>query len=38
VLSGLLEDQSDAVIAVHAPLRLLRRIPLGGWATLVLEA
>jgi ribosomal protein L11 methyltransferase len=38
VLSGLLEDQADGVIAAHAPLRLLRRIPLGGWATLVLEA
>jgi ribosomal protein L11 methyltransferase len=38
VLSGLLEDQADEVIAAHAPLRLLRPIPLGGWATLVLEA
>ena len=37
VLSGLLEDQAEAVIAAHAPLRLARRIPLGGWATLVLE-
>ena len=38
VLSGLLEDQADGVIAAHAPLRLLRRIPLGGWVSLVLEA
>jgi ribosomal protein L11 methyltransferase len=38
VLSGLLEDQAAAVIAAHAPLRLARRMPLGGWATLVLEA
>ena len=38
VLSGLLEDQAGAVIAAHAPLSLARRIPLGGWVTLVLEA
>ncbi len=38
VLSGLLEDQADAVITAHAPLSLARRIPLGGWVTLVLEA
>lgn len=38
VLSGLLEDQAAAVIAAHAPLRLARRIRLGGWATLVFEA
>ena len=38
VLSGLLEDQADAVIAAHAPLRIASRIALGGWATLVLEA
>lgn len=38
VLSGLLEDQAKAVLAAHAPLRLAHRIPLGGWATLVLEA
>jgi ribosomal protein L11 methyltransferase len=38
VLSGLLEDQADAVIAAHRPLRILRRLPLGGWLTLVLEA
>ncbi len=38
VLSGLLTDQADAVIAAHAPLRLARRLPLGGWVTLVLEA
>ncbi len=38
VLSGLLEDQAGAVIAAHAPLSLVRRIPLGGWVTLVLEA
>ncbi len=38
VLSGLLDDQADAVIAAHAPLRLARRLPLGGWVTLVLEA
>jgi ribosomal protein L11 methyltransferase len=38
VLSGLLEDQADGVIAAHGPLRLLRRIPLSGWVTLVLEA
>jgi len=38
VLSGLLTDQADAVIAAHAPLTLARRIPLGGWVTLVLEA
>ncbi len=38
VLSGLLTDQADAVIAAHAPLTLARRIPLGAWVTLVLEA
>ncbi len=38
LLSGLLEDQAAAVIAAHAPLRLARRLPLGGWVTLVLEA
>jgi ribosomal protein L11 methyltransferase len=38
VLSGLLEDQAGAVIDAHAPLSLARRIPLGGWVTLVLEA
>ena len=38
VLSGLLVDQADEVVAAHAPLRLARRIPLGGWVTLVLEA
>jgi ribosomal protein L11 methyltransferase len=38
VLSGLLEDQAAAVIAAHAPLTLARRIPLGAWVTLVLEA
>ncbi len=38
VLSGLLADQADAVIVAHAPLTLARRIPLGGWVTLVLEA
>ena len=38
VLSGLLADQGDAVIAAHAPLRLARRLPLGDWVTLVLEA
>jgi len=37
VLSGLLEDQAGAVIAAHAPLSLARRIPLGGWVTLVLD-
>jgi ribosomal protein L11 methyltransferase len=38
VLSGLLEDQAGTVIDAHAPLSLARRIPLGGWVTLVLEA
>jgi ribosomal protein L11 methyltransferase len=38
LLSGLLEDQAEAAIAAHAPLNLARRIPLGGWVTLVLEA
>ncbi len=38
VLSGLIEDQADGVIAAHAPLRLARRLRLGGWVTLVLES
>ena len=38
VLSGLLADQADAVTAAHAPLALARRLPLGDWVTLVLEA
>ena len=38
VLSGLLADQGDAVIAAHAPLTLARRLPLGDWVTLVLDA
>lgn len=38
VLSGLLTDQAEAVIAAHAPLTLARRLPLGAWVTLVLEA
>ena len=38
VLSGLLADQDQVVLEAHAPLRLARRIALGEWVTLVLEA
>lgn len=39
VLSGLLADQENAALAAYRPhgLRLVRRIPLGEWVTLVLS-
>ncbi len=37
VLSGILADQENQVLASHAPLSLLRRIELDGWVTLLLE-
>ncbi|MEE8534427.1 MAG: 50S ribosomal protein L11 methyltransferase [Kiloniellales bacterium] len=36
VLSGLLADQEAQVMASHADLRLMERIPLAEWVTLVL--
>ncbi len=36
VLSGLLADQEREVLEGYAPLRLVRRIALGDWVTLVL--
>jgi len=40
VLSGLLVDQENAALAAYRPhgLKLVRRIPLGEWVTLVLRA
>ena len=40
VLSGLLATQENAALAAYRPhgLKLVRRIPLGEWVTLVLEA
>ena len=40
VLSGLLAEQENAALAAYRPhgLRLVRRIPLGEWVTLVLTA
>ena len=40
VLSGLLAEQENAALAAYRPhgLRLVRRIPLGEWVTLVLSA
>ena len=40
VLSGLLAHQENAALAAYRPhgLKLVRRIPLGEWVTLVLEA
>jgi ribosomal protein L11 methyltransferase len=40
VLSGLLADQENAALAAYRShgLRLVRRIPLGEWVTLVLRA
>jgi ribosomal protein L11 methyltransferase len=38
VLSGLLADQDQGVLEAHAPLHVARRIALGEWVTLVLEA
>jgi len=37
VLSGLLAEQADEVLAAHAPLRLKRQWRLGDWVTLVVE-
>ena len=37
LLSGLLAGQDEGVLDAHAPLRLIRRIALGDWVTLVLE-
>ena len=37
VLSGILADQENQVLASHGDLRLGQRIPLGDWVTLVLE-
>ncbi len=37
VLSGLLAEQADQVLAAHAPLRLKRQWRLGDWVTLVVE-
>ncbi|MCZ6522463.1 MAG: 50S ribosomal protein L11 methyltransferase [Alphaproteobacteria bacterium] len=36
VLSGILADQENQVLASHGDLRLGQRIPLGEWVTLVL--
>ncbi|MEE8499962.1 MAG: 50S ribosomal protein L11 methyltransferase [Kiloniellales bacterium] len=38
VLSGLLTGQDQAVLEAHAPHKLVRRIALGDWVTLVLSA
>jgi ribosomal protein L11 methyltransferase len=40
ILSGLLAEQENAALAVYPPhgLKLVRRIPLGEWVTLVLRA
>ena len=40
VLSGLLASQENAALAAYRPhgLKLVRRIPLGEWVTLVLSA
>ncbi|MGB9364914.1 MAG: 50S ribosomal protein L11 methyltransferase [Xanthobacteraceae bacterium] len=40
VLSGLLAEQENAALAAYRPhgLRLVRRVPLGEWVTLVLRA
>ncbi len=40
VLSGLLAAQENAALAAYRPhgLKLVRRIPLGEWVTLVLSA
>lgn len=37
LLSGLLIEQEEGVLASHAPLRLIRHIHLNGWATLILS-
>ncbi len=37
VLSGLLTEQADEVLAAHAPIRLKRQWRLDDWVTLVLE-
>jgi ribosomal protein L11 methyltransferase len=37
VLSGLLAEQAEAVLAAHAPIRLKRQWRLGDWVTLVME-
>jgi ribosomal protein L11 methyltransferase len=40
VLSGLLANQENAALAAYRPhgLKLVRRIPLGEWVTLILSA
>lgn len=38
ILSGLLADQEERVLAAHSPLALRARVPLGSWVTLVLDA
>ena len=37
ILSGLLAEQADEVLAAHAPLRLKRQWRLGDWVTLLVE-
>lgn len=37
VLSGLLAEQADEVLAAHGPLRLKRQWHLGDWVTLLVE-
>ena len=36
ILSGLLEDEVDEVVAAFAPLRERRRLAEGGWAAVLL--